>query len=685
MMLERKTRGTLAICTAVLFVHYLAGLFATQHKSATFDEPLHITGGYTYNRFHDYRIHPENGLLPQRWAALPLSFQSLNYSTEHPAWLSCERVSAGYQFFYSEQNDPAKILWSARAMNGLWSVALGALVFIWTRRLLGAWPSWLSLTLWATSPLFLAHGFLATSDACAAFFFLAAIGSLWTLLHRWTWLTWLASSGALIGLFLAKYSAPLIFPMAIILGLIRLIGGQPWTIDLYGKRILQRRWRHAAAIGLMIVSLGLVTWLGVWAGYGFRYSAFHSKYPVTSEWMPSWSDMLGKPGFIRESVGWAREKKLLPEGYLFGFLYTFQHSQLRRAFLLGEYSITGWTKFFPFCELMKSPSGVFVVFGTAAWMLASRFRSIEKGRWRWLIQGFYKTTPWWTLVFVYWTFALTSHLNIGHRHVLPAEAPMYCLLGIAAWCLPRTILKNTKHNSGNPLRIFAGVPQRSAIVLLALGWISVIVGPALAWPNYLTYFNQLVGGPKQGWKLLVDSSLDWGQDLPGLADWIKAYRRTGHEQDKVYLSYFGLGSPKHHQIDAVLLPCHIEPQDASVPVPLEPGMYCLSASMLQGVFTDAPGRWEEQYETLFQSTMKDVAGFREAMAVSDMQRMWEGLSQEKKQHWLTIFSTYEALRLTRLTHYLRHREPDEHVNYSILIYRVTQADLDVAFSQPVHE
>ena len=35
-------------------------------------------------------------------------------------------------------------------------------------------------------------------------------------------------------------------------------------------------------------------------------------------------------------------------------------------------------------------------------------------------------------------------------------------------------------------------------------------------PNYLAYFNEAAGGPAQGWRWLVDSNVDWGQELPGL-------------------------------------------------------------------------------------------------------------------------------------------------------------------------
>jgi len=55
------------------------------------------------------------------------------------------------------------------------------------------------------------------------------------------------------------------------------------------------------------------------------------------------------------------------------------------------------------------------------------------------------------------------------------------------------------------------------------------------------YFNALAGGPDNGYKYVVDSNLDWGQDLKRLATYIK---KNGIENIK--LDYFGGGSPSYY-------------------------------------------------------------------------------------------------------------------------------------------
>jgi hypothetical protein len=72
-------------------------------------------------------------------------------------------------------------------------------------------------------------------------------------------------------------------------------------------------------------------------------------------------------------------------------------------------------------------------------------------------------------------------------------------------------------------------------------WYSL--GTLRVFPHYLAYFNELVGGPKDGYKCLLDSNLDWGQDLPGLAEFLRQ-----HGNPEVILSFFGTASAKAHGI-----------------------------------------------------------------------------------------------------------------------------------------
>lgn len=70
-----------AILLSIL--HAALAVTAAMEKSPTFDEPAHLTAGYSYWLKSDFRLDPENGDLPAPWAALPLLFSRPNFpSTE---------------------------------------------------------------------------------------------------------------------------------------------------------------------------------------------------------------------------------------------------------------------------------------------------------------------------------------------------------------------------------------------------------------------------------------------------------------------------------------------------------------------------------------------------------------------------------------------------------------------------
>jgi len=103
-------------------------------------------------------------------------------------------------------------------------------------------------------------------------------------------------------------------------------------------------------------------------------------------------------------------------------------------------------------------------------------------------------------------------------------------------------------------------------------------------PYYLAYFNALVGGPDQGYRYVVDSNLDWGQDLKRLKGYLD---ERGIE--RVKLSYFGTAKPEGYGIEYDPLPMLFSssPSDFS-PFNPEPGMYAISASNLQGALLEEP-------------------------------------------------------------------------------------------------
>ena len=123
-------------------------------------------------------------------------------------------------------------------------------------------------------------------------------------------------------------------------------------------------------------------------------------------------------------------------------------------------------------------------------------------------------------------------------------------------------------------------------------------------PDYLAYFNELVGGSKNGSRHLVDSSLDWGQELPGVKAWIDAHARPN---EPVFISYFGTGEPDYYGLQrARRLPFISVFNTPQTLVRLEPGLYCISATMLAHVYSDLRGPWTLAWENEY-LTKREVA------------------------------------------------------------------------------
>ena len=250
-----------------------------------------------------------------------------------------------------------------------------------------------------------------------------------------------------------------------------------------------------------------------------------------------------------------------------------------------------------------------------------------------------KLSPLWALVVVYGLFSLTSHLNIGHRHLLPIYPAIFVACGACAYFLHARLI----------MSIFAGA---------MLCW--QITESALLRPNYLAYFNQIAGGPKNGYKHLVDSSLDWGQELPALRHWLSQHPNQ-FSSGRLYLAYFGTALPQWYGIEARLLPF-----DRSAPalIPLEPGTYCISATTLQQVYSHQHGKWTSQYESDYQLALarsiheSDLASTESATYNKDLQQ----------------------LRFARVCAYLRRREPVAEIGNSILVFQLNQRELDQALS-----
>lgn len=648
--LERRS----AWCVALLLaLHVALGNGAAARKSATFDEVLHLASGYAYWEFGDFRVQPTNGNLPQRWATLPLWLADVPYPTRdqaewhRPTYLGLE---LGRQMLYQIGNDPDVLLAASRGMISLFSAALGLLIYAWSRSLFGKLGGLCSLALFAVSPCFLAHGFLATSDVAAAACYLAATGALWSALHKLS-VARVAAASASVGLLaVAKMSAPLLAPMAVLMVAARVGYGRPWLIALEGRRRRLVRGRAAqtllaAGLGLLLFAAAVVT---IWAFHDFRYDAMVDAVAGRDDFSESWESLLDGIGGSQPILQWCREARVLPEAYLYGLAHTIKHAQERSAFLLGNYSMTGWWYFFPYCFLAKSATFELIAGSVAAVVLIiAAVKASPRRRKR----GLYYAVPLAVLWCVYWGAAVTSNLNIGNRHLLPIYGPWYIGCGALAW------LTFARHQ---------------AVRYLAPMLIGACVADAVhAYPHYLAYFNAWVGGPDRGYWQLIDSSLDWGQDLKELGHWSVEERRAGRLRGRLFYDYFGLADTEYHSVLGEEFPVFYATEiDPKRPLSMVPGTYAISATFLVDKSRHIVGL-EPDYQKLLRSI--------EALSRTHpwtSQLPPDAYPPDVAEQWRTYLLELLDYQTYRLYYHLLHeRTPRTTVGHSILIFDVTAEDL----------
>src|SRR6266700_1338356 len=149
----------IAILLAAL--HAALALTAAMEKSPTYDEPTHLTAGYSYWLKNDYRLDPENGNWPARWASPPLLLSRPSFS-ENAAWKQGDVGRVSEIFLYGSGNNSDRIVLLGRSMMAVVGAGLCLLIFFCSNRLFGAIGGLISELLAVFDPNLLAHSALIT-------------------------------------------------------------------------------------------------------------------------------------------------------------------------------------------------------------------------------------------------------------------------------------------------------------------------------------------------------------------------------------------------------------------------------------------------------------------------------------------------------------------------------------------
>jgi len=470
---ERWGPPLLALCACALVA-------STWHVfSSIWDEPEHIAAGLALIERGQYLYDDQHPPLARMAAAIGPYLAGARLPAHASGDGSTSGEEPGRQILYHSMVGHDTLLTLARCGMLPFLALLIAALWQWTRREHGAASAWLCAGFLLTTPPILGHAGVAALDLpvtalCTLSFYL---------LLRWLQTPDLRHSlrlGLAAGLATAtKLSAvPFIGCAGLVLGLAQVLL----------LRDASRPFRPGIRLrGLVLIVL--VALLVVIAVYGP-----HFVYMTTPDLRPSKAlDLLvGRRGALHDAgYRWAARIPVplgVQEVALNILGVAWHNARGHLSYLLGRTGQMGWWYFYPVALAVKTPLPLLALgLGGLGFMGARGWRR----------RSLSLLAPPLCFITILAFSCAYSHINIGVRHVLV----LYPLLAIGA------------AQASIALWSWSRAPALRIALLALLGWQAATL-PA-AYPDFLAWFNVTAGDHPE--RILVDSDLDWGQDLKRLS------------------------------------------------------------------------------------------------------------------------------------------------------------------------
>jgi len=533
---NRNRQRLLAIL--LLWLAFALALYALRTLSATYDELIDMGVGQYVWRSGDFSIQQMHYQPPLSYyvnsALLPLLHLPANLNVDASGHFG---FWPGRAILYHGTYTPDLPLFLARYPFVLLFMLSGALLWRWGKQLLRreTAATW-SLFFFALSPTVLAHGTLAKNDFILAAMFLFTGFAFWQFLRRPRWYGFVATALFCAGGLLSKLTG------VALLAIIPAWYLVTWYASRHGAWPVRLSLRRGFVWGVLFL---LLVGFFVAAGYGFHGAAAWS--PATRPHRLLDRAFFFLPGSARPALYRLAERPIPGYDFVQMLLYQVHHQEVGHdSYLLGRRSLRGWVYYFPIAMAVKTPlvTWLTLVLAFSGFWKAQKEVAQRAGSWlrfAWL----------WLPIAAVFLPALKVRTDIGIRYLLPFYPYLFLFLGYALLAWQKRHWRKV---------ILAG---------LTIGYLFTIVRIA---PDYLAYFNALAGGPNNGYKILGDSNLDWGQSL-------KELRSYMDEQDiaTVKLAYFGSELPEKRGIRYQPLGC----------TPTT-GVIALSSTFWQGLYLDDP-------------------------------------------------------------------------------------------------
>jgi hypothetical protein len=543
------------LCLIVLLATHVALLsWGAYTHSPTIDEIAYLPAGVSHLQLGNFQLANVSPPLIPCIAAAPLLALGVetNWAGLTPTSEAFQAHTVGSDFI--QTNGPRSLhlfrvaRWALIPLSLLGAVSC----YLWARELAGQQAGLMSAYLWCYCPNVLAHAQLVTVDAGATALGVTATYAFWRWLKSPKWTSALIAGIALGCAESAKTT--LVVLMAL------------WPTVWLACTWMAPRTRFSGSYKRECAQLAAilgVTWYVLISCYAFQ-GCFKrlDEYRFVSK---SFAGNAVQPGtrdnrFARSWLGVLPVP--LPEQYVIGIdlqkrdlenVDPTYNNGLFESYLRGRWSSQGWWYFYLYCVALKVPLGTLLLL-----VLAMRLRISRAGgghfNWR---DDVMLLAP---LITILVLVSSQTGFTIHFRYVLP-------MFPFAFVWLSQVIC------AARPLERMAQM-----VVIIALSW--SLSSSLWATPHHLSFFNELTGGPLGGHFHLLDSNIDWGQDLLYLKDWITAHP----EARPMHVGYLGLFPPQVIGMNFPRPP-KARPKldgDTMFPSTLQSGWYAISVGYLRG-------------------------------------------------------------------------------------------------------
>ena len=488
---DQRSRGYRLLGIAVLATYSVCYIASAWLHGPTVNEPGHLAAGIIHWRDGDYtpyRVNPPlvrmAGALAVLWTetarSLPADYPRI--SPTEPRGEKYPGIVALRPEYYYMPNFAVLAGKELLLIHRLARLAILPLYLIgpwvawrWASHLWGNGAGLVALVAYCFSPTVLAYTWVAP-DGVAAALALAAMYMVYRWTERYAWRDAIAAGLTMGVAQLAKFTLLVLYPVSLLTVLLAA-----------GKHRIARS--GGQFVAFLAISLLVINAAYSFHGVGIRLGdySFLSRFLAASD-----DPQCSTPGNRFRGTVLGMLPVPLPADYVRGIdIQKVDFDRGQWSYLRGEYRFLGWYHYYVYAFLVKETVGTLVLVFAGLLLVLTRHASVG--------------TVCCLVLPAAAVFAVVSAergFNAHYRYVMPALPFLFTCAGA---CL-------------------AGGGQGTWRRVLV--WACVAAGTAsgLRWfPHCESYFNEIAGGPGQGWRHLHSSALTWEQDVPFLKQWLDAH------------------------------------------------------------------------------------------------------------------------------------------------------------------